>query len=129
MKKSKFSICSPETIEYNCIGWAVGRSDLFVWPIGMSWPSSCPREETIYAFESAFRILGYESCEDRKYEQGFDKIALYAQGNRPTHAARQLAEGKWTSKVGTSFDIEHNLKDLEGKRYGKVVMFFRRPTQ
>ena len=25
----------------------------------------------------------------------------------PTHAARQLANGWWTSKLGPSFDIEH----------------------
>ena len=129
LEKSKFRIRSPETIEYNCIGWAIGRSDLFVWPIGMFWPLTCPREETIDAFKSAFQVFGYESCKNGKFEKGFEKIALYAEGNKPKHAARQLADGKWTSKVGNSFDIEHSLKDLEGKLYGRVVMFFCRPTQ
>jgi hypothetical protein len=76
----------------------------------------------------AFRFLGYEPCRDGRYEQGFDKIALYAHGNKPKHAARQIADGKWTSKIGTSVDIEHKLKDLEGEHYGKVIMFFLRPS-
>lgn len=128
LKKSTFRVCSPETPEYNCIGWAIGRSDLVVWPIGMSWPPTCPCEETVDAFKDAFRILGYEPCSDGRHERGFNKIALYAHGNKPKHAARQISDGKWTSKVGRSFDIEHNLEDLEGEHYGKVVMFFHRPA-
>ncbi len=129
LRNSTFRECSPKTPVYNCIGWAVGRSDLFIWPKGMFWPPLCPHEETVDAFRTAFRILGYEPCGDGQYEEGFEKIALYAQEGKPKHAARQLANGRWTSKLGQDVDIEHNLLDLEGPKYGQVVMFFRRPAQ
>ena len=130
LRNSRFHVCSPETPEYNCIAWAIGRSDLLMWPNKQSsWPPLCPYEETIEAFRTAFRTLGYEPCDDEQYEQGFEKIALYAKEGKPKHAARQLANGQWTSKLGQNVDIEHNLSDIEGPKYGQVVMFFRRPTQ
>ena len=47
--------------------------------------------------------------------------------NEAKHAAKQLYNGRWTSKVGGNVDIEHDLLDLEGPCYGNVVMYFRRP--
>jgi hypothetical protein len=132
LRNSTYQICSPETRDYNCIGWAVGRNDLFMWPDKynqMFWPLLCPREETIDAFIAAFRFFGYEPCENDHQEEGFDKIALYAQEGKPKHAARQLANGRWTSKLGQNVDIEHDLLDLEGPKYGQVLMFFHRPSQ
>jgi hypothetical protein len=41
-------------------------------------------------------------------EPGFLKVALYGTGLTYTHAARQLADGKWTSKLGKGEDIEHD---------------------
>jgi hypothetical protein len=87
----------------------------------------CPREETIAAFKKAFSAFGYEVCEHGKYEEGFRKIAVYAKGDKPKHAARQLESGQWTSKLGRSFDIEHSLEALEGTHYGRVVLYFRCP--
>ena len=46
----------------------------------------------------------------------------------PTHAARQLASGLWTSKLGHSEDIEHDLRALEGDTYGMVALLLKRPT-
>ena len=132
LRDSKYHITSPQDPSYNCIAWAIGRSDLFVWPDKynqMFWPLLCPREETINAFTNAFRFFGYVPCDDKQQEDGFEKIALYARENIPKHAARQLKNGRWTSKLGPNIDIEHNLLDLEGPEYGCVVMFFRRPTQ
>lgn len=45
----------------------------------------------------------------------------------PKHAARQLASGRWTSKLGKLEDIDHALHDLEGMLYGAVVLFMKRP--
>lgn len=130
LKKSKFQIVSPESVEYNCLAWAAGRSDLFCWPDNNSfWPPTCPCEETIVAFIGFFATLGYESCKDRKPEKDVDKIALYAKGNKPKHVARQLQNGKWTSKLGRSIDIEHDLRDLEDGDYGNVVLYLCRPRQ
>ena len=84
---------------------------------------------TISAFESAFSTVGYKPCSDGRRESGYEKIVLYAEGEQPKHAARQLKNGRWTSKLGKDIDIEHKVKDLEGPCYGKVAMYFRRPEQ
>lgn len=130
LKKSKFQILSPESIDYNCVAWAVGINDMVYWPTGMTfWPLNCPRAETIEAFVTAFATLRYQPCKDGKSEQRFEKIALYAKEGKPKHAARQLRSGKWTSKLGSSFDIKHDLEDLEGGVYGNVVLHLRRSLQ
>jgi hypothetical protein len=46
----------------------------------------------------------------------------------PKHAARQLPNGRWTSKLGVSEDIEHALHDLTGLIYGSVALVFKRLT-
>jgi hypothetical protein len=60
-------------------------------------------------------------------EPGLEKIAIFAKGGRPTHAARQLGSGRWTSKLGRAEDIEHDLRALEGEAYGAVAFFLQRP--
>ena len=66
-----------------------------------------PREESLDAFVAALASRGFSSCSSCEIEVGQEKIALYSTGTIPTHAARQLATGWWTSKLGPSFDIEH----------------------
>ena len=41
-------------------------------------------------------------------------VAIYQSGGLPTHAARQLSDGNWTSKLGPNIDITHSLSGLEG---------------
>ena len=95
------------------------------------WPPGVPREETIRAFVEAYAIQGYTECLDGTLVNGVEKLAIY--GIRigpdiyPTHAARQLEDGRWTSKLGSCEDIEHdNLEALSGPRYGAPVCFLRR---
>jgi hypothetical protein len=77
---------------------------------------------------AAFTSLGYTVCEGEEPESGYEKIALFADGDgRPTHAARQLPNGRWSSKLGKAEDIEHGLRDLEGTLYGEVVFLMKRP--
>jgi hypothetical protein len=71
--------------------------------------------------------LGFSPCEDAGLEVGFEKIALYATSDgEPTHAARQLRNGKWTSKLGRWQDIEHELEGLVGEMYGTVKQILKR---
>jgi hypothetical protein len=50
---------------------------------------------------------------------GREKVALYAVDAVPTHAARQLPNGWWTSKLGPNVDIEHaDLSALADGVYG-----------
>jgi hypothetical protein len=62
-----------------------------------------------------------------RWKLGFEKIAIYVLDEKPQHAARQLPNGKWTSKLGQYEDIEHNaLEGLEGSIYGYVACVMKR---
>lgn len=76
----------------------------------------------------AYEALGYSVCKDPAYEINFEKIAIFADAaGKPTHAARQLHSGKWTSKLGNSEDIEHALGGISGSKYGVVAVIMKRP--
>jgi hypothetical protein len=125
-----YTITSPATSDYNCIAWAAGVVDDWWWPdpMGVStWPAAARREETISAFLEAFESLGYVRCDDDSLEAGFEKVALYSLAGAPKHVARQLANGRWTSKLGELEDVEHTLDGLVGRWYGSVIQFLKRP--
>jgi len=76
-------------------------------------------------------LLGYEPCEGQDVEPGFEKIAIYVGSDDvPTHLARQLASGEWSSKCGQLEDIIHPLDGLEGPppAYGTAMQILRRPA-
>jgi len=73
--------------------------------------------------------LGYEPCDDDRLEVGFERVALYGNSFCYTHAARQLPDGRWTSKLGKREDVEHDSpEDVAGGIYGEVVQFMKRPA-
>src|SRR5438876_10873590 len=83
-----YRITSPATWEYNCIAWAVGVTDAWWWPTpARYWPANVPREETLAAFLAVFAALGYAATSSAELEPDTEKLALYAAGNTPTHAA------------------------------------------
>src|SRR5260370_20433968 len=90
------------------------------------WPAGVAREVTISAFLTAFLTLGYTVCADESIEPGFEKLAIFADSaGIPTHAARQLSTGRWTSKLGQVEDMEHDLRALEGHLYGAVAVLLK----
>ncbi len=126
-------VTSPVTRTYNCIAWAAGSNNRWWWPDTQGqyyWPPSVARTETIEAFIEAYGTLGYVECSKGELEDGFEKIAIYAvAGTRPSHAARQLPNGQWTSKLGGCEDIAHvDVSGLDGPVYGSSVKFMKRPT-
>ncbi len=130
LRETGYEITSPETREYNCIAWAADDTANWWWPPqpgGVSyWPTQVSAACTVGAFSEAFATLGYKECADGRAETGFEKIALYAKGDKPTHAARQLPDGRWTSKLGKLEDVEHTLEGLSECGYGQVVLFLKR---
>ncbi|MBV8359212.1 MAG: hypothetical protein JO189_14955 [Deltaproteobacteria bacterium] len=102
-------------------------------PLNAYWPSEAIDAETIPAFISAFKTLGYEECADDSLEKGFEKIAIYATANyEPKHAARQLRDGGWTSKMGIAYwpDIRHDSPEaVSGPAYGMPVCYMKRPRK
>lgn len=125
-----YKITSSDTTDYNCIAWAAGSTEEWWWPDAKGqdyWPPNILREESLTAFIIAYQTLGYEVCENALLETGFEKIAIYVLDGKPQHAARQLPDGKWSSKLGQYEDIEHNsLEGLEGSIYGKVSCVMKR---
>jgi hypothetical protein len=131
LSPDQFSVTSPKDPAYNCIAHAA-RDGRFWWPInaaGYYWPPQLPYEITLTNFIEAFRLLGYVPCETYEPERGFEKVVIYVgKDGRPTHMARLLPNGLWTSKLGKSFDIDHKtLAGLEGTAYGKPQQPLKRP--
>lgn len=131
LRETGYQITSPVTNEYNCIAWAAGETDRWWWPdpSGSSyWPEAAPRQETVEAFLIAFSFSGFEPCSSDSFEEGFEKVAIYANAQgQPTHMARQLRNGRWTSKLGKLEDLEHRLDGLDGSTvYGMVAQCLKR---
>jgi hypothetical protein len=123
-------ISSPQEHHHNCIAYAVHREWDIIWPDEDGrWPLTVPRMETISAFVEFFRSAGFEEVglDNTSYEWGYEKIAVYARHDKPMHAARQLTDGCWKSRLGRLVDITHaDLASLEGGDYGTVVKVMRR---
>lgn len=131
LSESAFQVTSPATRDYNCIAWAANDTSRWWWPDpdndAVYWPPGVAMEETVDAFVAAFATTGYVACSNEDVEPGFEKVALFAKGGLPKHAARQLPNGRWTSKLGPREDIEHDLHAVSGGLYGAVVLFLKRP--
>lgn len=113
---------------YNCVAWAAGdTSRNWTDLVEDYWPPGAIRDPEIAALVSVFGLLGYHHCADGTLETGYEKVALYADGDEWQHAARQLPDGQWTSKLGKGEDIRHpSPADVAGKQYGQVVCYMRR---
>lgn len=134
LNASNAEVTSPRSNLYNCFAWAFEDDNRWWEPGSMYcyWPEGVRPEVTVCAFEEVLALHGYVSCEDGVLEEGVQKIALYGHDGpdgivRITHAARQLADGRWTSKLGNLEDIVHNhADDIAGPSYGFVVAYFSR---
>ena len=123
-------VTSPRTKTYNCVAWAAGEVHRW-WEPGQFWPCQLLGNDFKVAdMIEAFRTIGYELCANGVMETGFEKVAIYAEGFvDPTHASRQLSDGRWTSKIGPDEDIEHDTADdVAGGLYGDIIMYMRRPV-
>lgn len=135
LQPGSYEVTSPPDSRYNCIAWAAGDDSRWWWPGpyitgGYYWPSQVPATETVDSFVQAFELLGYHLTNDGQLESAVEKIAIYAdtQG-RPKHVARQLSNGKWTSKLGFADDIWHDTeREVEGPAYGTVAVYMARQS-
>jgi hypothetical protein len=102
LRTKPFRVTSPADRKYNCIAWAANDTSDWWWPErnapDVVWPDSAPREVSLSAFTDAFLAIGYIVGGDDSLEPGFEKVALFADAaGMPSHAARQLPSGAWTS--------------------------------
>jgi hypothetical protein len=132
LREGEFEITSPKDVRYNCVAWAAGDMRRWWWPEEppfSCWRPMAMREELVSTFIDAVGTLGYELAYSGGHEPGFEKVAIFASTDRvPTHMARQLADGSWTSKLGRLEDIAHvDVNGVGGTEYGEVAAFLRRP--
>jgi hypothetical protein len=121
---------SDATLDYNCIAWAA--SDTSAWwepdPLFQYyWPDGIQRNYSLGAYVDAFRTADFEICPDGEPEEGMEKIVIYTLQGLPKHAARRLANGNWTSKLGAFEDIQHiDLHSISGPLYGAAHVYMKR---
>ncbi|EMO41242.1 DUF7689 domain-containing protein [Leptospira noguchii] len=146
LKNFKYKETSKATISYNCFAWAAGIDNVNWDPdshasnrksllytlsnLPSYWPADAPAKQDVESFLAAYHLIGFTEEADESLEAGFYKIAIYASDGIPTHAARQLSDGTWTSKLGRSIDIMHEkLEALESIRYGSVAKILKKQNR
>jgi hypothetical protein len=133
-----FKVTSNATPNYNCIAWACKYDERWIQPPYLGkpnldcvvwWPPEVEEGLEPTYLKKLFEYHGYEECETGESEVGFRKVALYYKKDTDewTHAARELSNGFWTSKLGTFNDIQHgNPESIENDDYGKVYCFMKK---
>ena len=133
-----FKVTSNDTPVYNCIAWAYKIDNRWMWPNtgkypfldGVHyWPSEDILDCNVNNFIDAFKLKGYECCDNCQFEPEYRKIALYVKpgSTECTHAARELSNGCWTSKLGKFNDIQHGTAEaIENEDYGKVYCYMKK---
>lgn len=122
---------SEPTQQYNCVAWAFEDNTRWWWPKrGGYWPTAYTGRTVQEAFEDLLAAGGWEPTGTQTFESGFKRIAIYSklQDGQPTHVARQLLSGLWSSKLGQDMDLTHDLQDLAGPTYGTMISVFRKST-
>ena len=123
-----YTITSEEDDAYNCVAWAAGYNDGW-WSHAEGYQWIGERGASVQSLILLFNTLGYAECDSDDLESDYEKVVLYAIDGNWTHVARQLSNGRWTSKLGMYEDIEHaNPADLSGDLYGDVHCIMRRLT-
>ena len=129
-----YRVCSPKDTTYNCIAYAADDKTR-KWDPGMIpfpgyyWPPAAKRGDDPDSLRSAIEAIGYSVCTGGDIEIGFERIAIYVDGNgKWQHAARQESNGTWVSKLGDEEDVNHPTEHCFGDSiYGTVVYYMERP--
>ncbi|RVD54545.1 MULTISPECIES: hypothetical protein [unclassified Mesorhizobium] len=131
LNSEPYDVTSKPNINYNCFAWAGGVDSIRWDPFDPKawWPPYLPRWFiSRSAITAVYQHHGYQVCADGSYDPALEKVAVYFDPNDvPLHAARQIGENEWTSKLGPHDDLTHTLPGLEGTEYGYVGMYMSRP--
>lgn len=130
--EGEYLVTSPKDPVYNCVAHALGQDDHWWAPGGFpgsDWPDGIDQSETLDAWIQFFRLYGFVPTNSADFEDEMEKVAIYTVGAEATHVAVQLDNGRWSSKLGSLQDIEHQLAALEDSRYGSVALVMSRVRQ
>ncbi len=117
---------SNRTPEYNCIAFVLGIQNQRWQPEplhGDYWPEGIPQSNTDDAWIALFERFKFVRCSDGNFEDGYEKIVIYADDESPTHVAKLISRGIWHSKMGNLADIIHPIDALN---YGEPRFFLKR---
>jgi hypothetical protein len=139
-----FEIVRGTNPDYNCIAWAACYDNVWWEPLPenkrpitrfdgvvFDWPFDAPSNSKVETLIGIFKNKRYETCNDGNIENGYRKICFYGNDiDNITHASRQFIggkyHGKWTSKLGASFEIIHGTPyTIESTEYGNVLQFMK----
>lgn len=127
-EKEPILIQSPETSTYNCVAWVLGKMDAWYEPdLDYDWIAGLPMENDLATMQKFFEYFAFEGCEKPSLSDFSEEIiALFAKDGIFTHVAKRLENGRWTSKMGNSYDVEHSLTSISDGLYGEVVLYMRK---
>ena len=128
LSSEDFQIVDQPSRRYNCIAYAAGDTTEWWWPDGINyWPPWATRDNRMGSLKEVFAGLGYDPCDDSDAEDGYQKVALYEVWGKFEHAAAQMPNGRWRSKMGRGPVIEHRSPEsLSGGMYGDATNTMRR---
>jgi hypothetical protein len=122
----RFEVLAPPTAAdkktgYNCIAHTIRVYNKWVWP-----------GTKVADFDRLYGSHGYKRMRklDYRFNAELDKIVLYAKVHKNgviecTHGARQLADGTWTSKLGSGPLIRHATPSaVGGPSYGRPIAVY-----
>jgi hypothetical protein len=113
----------PSKGAYNCIAHTLRIYTRWVWP-----------GERVEDFDKLYSEQGYKRIRtmDYRFNPRLDKIVLYAKKGKNgqivcTHGSRQLADGTWTSKLGSGPLVRHATPEaVGGPSYGRPIAVYIR---
>ncbi|MGZ5481192.1 MAG: DUF7689 domain-containing protein [Pyrinomonadaceae bacterium] len=126
-----WAIKSRKTRRYNCLAWAA-REKHRRWDFtkGAYWPPGVKRLSGIAYLVGAYLAEGFSVSNQsacQSYDSTSDSIVLYERNLIGMHAARLLANGMWSSKLGDLEDVQHKTpEDISGTRYGNPIVYMKR---
>lgn len=112
----EFHVSDGATPFYNCLAWALGRTDKWLWP----------QTDTLEAMDRVMQRSAFARRAAAQENEAAAVIALYCRGEVPTHVALALGGEWWESKLGRGPRIVHRLRAVEGEQYGTVRWFYAR---
>lgn len=121
---NSFVAVGPATERYNCIACSLGIRNEVVWP-----------GAALESFDRLYQDHGFRPLTtlDTTLDPALEKVVLFGKtlsggALTATHAAKQLADGDWLSKLGDTPLIRHRaLESLSSDVYGQPVRVYARP--
>lgn len=127
LESGAFAVDAGADPSYNALAWAA-KEEHRVWAPnprvpGVYWPPNVVRSDDVASVIAALGTVGFHMAgvEATDCPERVEYVALYATDGRVRHAARQEADGWWSSKLGLGPRIRHRQSALQGGVYGRVV--------